>query len=76
VVDVAVRDPRRFAPWQGGRVERYEHHPLSPAGEVDQWGDLAAGLRYNRAGRRRALRVLLALAVVSLVATGLVALLA
>jgi hypothetical protein len=57
-------------------VERHEHHPLSLAGEVDQWGDLAAGLRYNRAGRRRALRMLLALAVVSLVATGLVALLA
>jgi hypothetical protein len=57
-------------------MERYEHHPLSPAGEVDQWGDLAAGLRHNRAGRRRALRMLLALAVVALVATGLVALLA
>ena len=57
-------------------MERHEHHPLSPAGEVDQWGDLAAGLRYNRAGRRRALRMLLALAVVALVATGLVALLA
>ena len=57
-------------------MERYEHHPLSPAGEVDQWGDLAAGLRHSRAGRRRALRMLLALAVVALVATGLVALLA
>jgi hypothetical protein len=55
-------------------VERHEHHPLSPAGEVDQWGDLAAGLRDNRAGRRRALRMLLARAVVSLVATGLVTL--
>jgi hypothetical protein len=58
-------------------VERHEHHPLSPAGEEeDQWGGLAAGLRYNRAGRRRALRMLLALAVVALVAIGLVALLA
>jgi hypothetical protein len=42
---------------------------------VDQWGDLAAGLRCNRAGRRRALRMLLALAVVPLVATALVDLL-
>jgi hypothetical protein len=57
-------------------VERHEPHPLSPAGQVGQWGDLAAGLRYNRAGRRRALRMLLALAVVSLVATSLVVLLA
>ncbi len=57
-------------------MERYEHHPLSPAGEVDQWGDLAAGLRNNRPVRRRALWMLLALAVTSLVATGLVTLLA
>ena len=57
-------------------MERHEHHPLSPAGQVDQWGDLSAGLRYDRAGRGRALRMLVALAVVSLVATGLVALLA
>ncbi|SDM39489.1 hypothetical protein SAMN05660642_02391 [Geodermatophilus siccatus] len=57
-------------------MERHEHHPLSPAGEVDQWGDLAAGLRHDRAGRREALRMLLAPAVVSLLATGLVALLA
>ena len=39
-------------------------------------GAPTAGLRWNRAGRRRALRMLLALAVVSLAATGLVALLA
>jgi hypothetical protein len=57
-------------------VERYEHHSLSPTGEVDQWADLATGLGSDRADRRRALRMLLALAVVSLVATGLVALLA
>ena len=38
-------------------------------------GDLAAGLCYDRAGRHRVLRVLLALVVVSLVATGPVALL-
>ncbi|WP_448607993.1 hypothetical protein [Geodermatophilus sp. URMC 60] len=57
-------------------MERYEHRSLSPAGEVDQWGVLAAGLRYDLSGRRRAVRMLLVLAVVSLVATGLVALLA
>jgi hypothetical protein len=56
-------------------MERHEHHPLSRAGEVDQWGDLGAGLRYNRAGRRRALLMLLALAALTLVATGLVVLL-
>ena len=57
-------------------MERHEHYPLSPVGEVDRWGDLAAGLRYDRAGRRRALRMLLPLAVVALLATGLVVLLA
>jgi hypothetical protein len=46
-----------------------------PPREVDQWGDLGAGLRYNRAGRRRALLMLLALAALTLVATGLVVLL-
>ena len=56
-------------------MERHEHHPLSPAGEVDEWGDLGAGLPYNRAGRRRALLVLLAHAALTLVATGLVVLL-
>jgi hypothetical protein len=60
-------------------MERYEHHPLSPAGQVDQVGDLAAGLRYNRSGRRRAGRMLAALAVVLAVVvavgTGLVRLL-
>jgi hypothetical protein len=56
-------------------MERHERHPLSPAGEVDQWGDLGVVLRYNRAGRRRALLMLLALAAVTLVATGLVVLL-
>ena len=48
---------------------------MSPAGQVDQWGDLAAGLKFNRSGRRRALRLLLVLAVVSLLATGSVVLL-
>jgi hypothetical protein len=76
VADVAARDPRRFDPWEARPRECHGHHPLSPAGRVDQWGDLATGLRYNRPGRRRALRMLLALAVVSLVATGLVALVA
>ena len=55
-------------------MERQERHPLFPAGEVDQWGDLGAGLRYNRAGRRRALLMLPALAALTLVATGLVVL--
>ncbi len=57
-------------------MERHEHHPLSPAGEVHQWGDLAAGLKHNRADRRRAVRMLLVLVVVSHVATGVVVLLA
>ena len=57
-------------------MERHEHHPLSPAGEVDQWGDLAAGLKYNRSGRRRALRMLVALAVVVALGTGVLVLVA
>ncbi|SDN76288.1 hypothetical protein [Geodermatophilus sp. DSM 45219] len=57
-------------------MERYEHHPLSPAGEVDQWGDLAAGLRCNRSGRRRAVRMLIGLAVVVAIGTGLAVLVA
>lgn len=55
-------------------MERREHHPLSPAGEVDQWGDLAASLRYNRSGRRRAVRMLIGLAVVVALRTGLLVL--
>jgi t-SNARE complex subunit (syntaxin) len=39
-------------------VERWEHEPTSPAGQVDAWGDFASGLRSNRAGRRRAMRML------------------
>jgi hypothetical protein len=39
-------------------------------------GDLACGLKSDRSGRRRAARMLVALAVVLLVATGLVLLLA
>jgi hypothetical protein len=57
-------------------MERWEHNSLSPAGQVDQWGELASGLRYNRPGRRRALRMLLALAAVVVIVTGLVLLLA
>ena len=52
-------------------MERYEREPPSPAGGVDLWGDLAAGLKYNRSGRHRALRMLLGLAIVALLATGL-----
>ena len=55
-------------------MERYEHNQYSPAGQIDQWGDLAEGLKNNRSGRRRALRMLGWLAAV--LALGLVFLLA
>lgn len=58
--------------WEDGAVERSELEPLSPAGQVAQWGDFASGLRHNRSGRRRALRMLVGLAVVLAVGTGLV----
>jgi hypothetical protein len=57
-------------------MERYEHNQYSPAGQIDQWGDLAQGLKQNRAGRRRAMRMLVWLAVVLIVGFGLVYLLA
>jgi hypothetical protein len=57
-------------------MERHEHNQYSPAGEVDRWGDLAEGLKYNRSGRRRAVRMLVGLAVVLTVALALVYLLA
>ncbi len=57
-------------------MERYEHHPPSPAGEVDRWGDLAAALRYDRSGRPRALRMLAGLEVVVATGTGLLVLVA
>ena len=53
-------------------MERFEHDSMSPAGQVDQWGDLASGLKYNRSGRRRAIRMLLVLALVLIVGSGLV----
>ena len=40
-----------------------EHNPYLVEGEIEQWGKLARGLRHNRTGRRRALRLLLWLAV-------------
>jgi hypothetical protein len=43
---------------RGWGVDRDEHEQLSPAGQIDSWGDLASGLRSHRAGRRRALRML------------------
>jgi hypothetical protein len=46
-----------------------EHEPTSPAGQVDAWGEFATGLRHNRAGRRRALRMLGWLAAVVVVLT-------
>ena len=57
-------------------MERYEREPLSPAGQIDAWGDLASGWRSNRRGRRRALRMLLWLAVTTAALAGLVLLLA
>lgn len=57
-------------------MERYEHDQYSPAGQIDQWGDLAQGLKQNRSGRRRAVRMLVALATVLIVGLGLVHLLA
>jgi hypothetical protein len=57
-------------------VERSGHEQYSPAGQIDQWGDLASGLRNNRAGRRRAARMLLGLLLVVLVGGGLLFLLA
>ena len=56
-------------------MERHENHPLSPAGQLDSLGDFAMGLRTNRSGRRRALRMLVGLAVVLLIVTALVLLL-
>ena len=57
-------------------MERFEHNQYSPAGEVDRWGDLAQGLKNNRSGRRRAVRMLLGLAVVVIVVLGLLYVLA
>jgi hypothetical protein len=57
-------------------MERYEHNEYSPAGQVDRWGDLAQGLRHNRSGRRRAMRMLIGLAVAVVVGFGLIYLLA
>ncbi len=56
-------------------MERYEHNQYSPAGQIDQWGDLAQGLKQNRSGRRRAVRMLVWLGVVLVVGSGLVYLL-
>jgi hypothetical protein len=57
-------------------MEPYERNQYSPAGEVDRWGDLAQGVKHNRQGRRRAVRMLAGLAVVVLTGVGLVYLLA
>jgi hypothetical protein len=56
-------------------MERYELNPMSPAGQVEQWGDLASGLRHNPSGRRRAVRMLVVLVAVLILATELVLLL-
>ena len=34
------------------------HDPLTPEGQIEQWGLIADGLKYNHAGRRRAARML------------------
>lgn len=57
-------------------MEPQQRNPMSPAGQIDAVGDLALGWRTNRSGRRRALRMLLWLAVVVVVGVGLVVLLA
>jgi len=57
-------------------MERHEHNQYSPAGEIDRWGDLAEGLKRNRAGRRRAGRMLIGLLVCVVLALVLVLLLA
>ena len=57
-------------------MERHEHNQYSPAGEVDRWGDLAQGLKHNRSGRRRAVRMLVGLAAVVIVGLVLVSVLA
>lgn len=57
-------------------MERYEHNQYSPAGQIDQWGDLTLGLKQNRPGRRRAVRMLVWLAASLVVGLGLVYLLA
>lgn len=56
-------------------MERDEHDQYSPAGQVDRWGEPAQGLRHNRAGRRRAARMVLGLAVAVVAGLGLVYLL-
>jgi hypothetical protein len=40
-----------------------EHNPYLVEGTIEQYGKLAEGLRHNRPGRRRALRLALWLAV-------------
>lgn len=37
---------------------RATHDPLTPEGQIEQWGLVAHGLKHNRTGRRRAARML------------------
>jgi hypothetical protein len=53
-----------------------EHNQYSPAGEVDRWADLAQGLTHNGSGRRRALRMLVGLAAVVVLALVVILILA
>jgi hypothetical protein len=57
-------------------MERSEYDSMTPAGQAQLWGDLAHGLKTNRSGRRRAFRMLVGLAVVLIIGTALVFLLA
>lgn len=59
-----------------GAMEPADRNPLSPAGQVDQWGDLAWGLKHNRSGRRRAVRMLAVLVAVIIVGAALLVFLA
>jgi len=57
-------------------MERHEHNQYSPAGQIDRVGDLANGLKYNRSGRRRAVRMLIGLMTAVLALTILIYVLA
>lgn len=46
------KDPRPGA-WQHGTSD-----PLTPQGQIEQWGRIAHGLKHNHPGRARALRML------------------
>jgi hypothetical protein len=57
-------------------MERSEYDSMTPTGQAQLWGDLARGAKTNRAGRRRAVHMLVGLAVVLVLGVVLVFLLA